>query len=366
MSIIQKSYRRQFLMQLASSAAVIASPKALAQTKRVRLVLALPTMSPVLANQTSVPEALGYFAQEGIRVEPVLAGAGGTSGAAQLVATGDQDIGSGSYSPLLSRIAEGQNLGLQYFYQQVRTFSLAMAANADGSVKTPQDLKGKLIGVANLGSETIAMAKYVARSVGLNPDTDIRFIAIGGGAQAAQAIRSKQVDIIAAPRAQISQIESLGIPLHYLTLPTKLRDLFGPGLYTRLDYIEKNRSTVVSMGRAVAKGTLFMLTNPEAAIRLHWKAYPQQVSQSIAFDKALEIALKTLVVQIEGLRFQPHESVTRFGEFRAESIAAVTDVFGLSAKSADVSRLFSNDLISEINSFDRDAIIQQARSYKVS
>lgn len=356
-------HRRQSLALLAGTACAIGAPPALAQARRVKYILSIPTMSPIVANQTSVPTALGYFEEEGIRLDPVLAGAAGIVGATQLVASGDQDIGSGSYFPLLTRASEGQDMGLSFFYLQVRSYAMAIAVNDDSPVKSIDDLRGKLIGVSTLASEGVPVSKFVARNAGMS-EAEFKFIAIGAGAQAAQAMRSRQVEAYAGPRSQIAQAEVAGLKLRYLPLPSRLRDLFGVGLFARRDFLAKNRATVVAVGRAVAKGTLFVISNPEAAIRLHWKAYPQQVPQGLPFEQALANARSTLDVQLASVRFQEYEKVDRFGEYRPESTAALLDVFGW--KLPDPQRYFTNDLIAEINAFDRNKVIEQARAFKVS
>lgn len=356
--------RRHLFGVIGGAIATLGAPAVHSQSKRVRLILGIPTMLPIVANQTSVPTALGYYEQEGIIAEPVLAGAGGTSSAVQLVARGDQDIGSASYTPLLVRAGEGQDMGISFFYLQVRAFVISLATPADSLLSNFAQLKGKLVGVSALGSETSAVLRFLARESGLNLDTDLRQIAVGTGAQAAQALRAREVDAYIAPRSQLAQIEALGLKLKQLPLPNRLRYLFGPGLFARRDYIERNRATVVGMGRAVAKGTVFMMTNPEAAIRLHWKAYPQQVPQGMPFEQALGNALQTLRVQIDGLRFQDHEQVTRFGEYRTESVRDLMDVYGLTDRIQNPARIFNNDLIAEINNFDKEKIIQQAQSFK--
>jgi NitT/TauT family transport system substrate-binding protein len=174
------------------------------------------------------------------------------------------------------------------------------------------------------------------------------------------------VDVYVAPRSQVVQIETLGVPLRSLALPAKMRDLFGVGLFARRDFLQKNRAVAVGVGRAVAKSTIFMMTNPEAAVRLHWKAFPEQMPQGIPVEQALENGVKTLRTQMETLRFQDHESVRQFGLYRPEAVAALLDVFGWVGKVQNPAAYFSNDLIAEINAFDQEKIVQQARSYKVT
>lgn len=358
--------RRNVLGLMAGSAATLAAPALrAAEPKRVRYVLSIPTMSAIVSNQTSIPKLLGYYEEEGVLVEPVLAGAGGTTAAIQLVSTGDQDIGSGSYTPLMTRAAEGQDMGVSFFYLQVRSFALDVAVQADGPLKTLQDLKGKLIGVPTLANEGVSVTRFLARDAGMNPEADLRFIAVGAGAQAAQALRSRQVDAYVAPRSQVVQIQTLGLQLRSLPLPAKMRDLFGVGLFARRDYLQKNRATAVGVARAVAKSTIFLMTNPEAAVRLHWKAFPEQVPQGLPVEQALQNGVRTLRTQMETLSFQDHETVRQFGQYRPEAVGAVMDVFGWAGKVQNPNSYFINDLVAEVNAFDREKIVQQARNYTV-
>jgi NitT/TauT family transport system substrate-binding protein len=358
--------RRDALTWLAGAGASAAAPALrAAEPKRVRYILSIPSMTSIVANQTSIPRLLGYYEAEGVRVEPVLAGAAGVTGAVQLVATGDQDIGSGSYTPMMTRAAEGQDMGLACFYLQVRNYAMTYAVPADSALRGIADLRGKLIGVPTLANEGVPLSRFLARDAGMDPQADLRFIAVGAGAQAGQALRSRQIDVYVAPRSQVTQIETMGIALKVLPLPTRMRELFGVGLFARRDYLKSQRATAVGVGRAVAKSTIFAMSNPEAAVRLHWKAYPEQMPQGMPPEQALDNAVKTLRTQFEGLRFQEHESgVTQYGRYRPEAVAAVLDVFGWSAKIANPQSYFTNDLIDEINAFDREKIVQQARAWR--
>lgn len=364
-SSLPRLRRRSALGLITAAAASASAPGVFAAPRRVRYVLGIPTMSVAVANQTSIPRLLGYYDQENVNVDPVLAGAAGVSGAIQFVAAGDQDIGSGAYSPLMARAVQGQDMGVAFFYQQVRAYVVEIAVIADKPIRSVADLKGKLIGVPALGNEGVAMTRYAAREARLDPDNDIRMIAVGSGAQAGQALRSGQVDAYVAPRSQIAQLEGLGLSMRGLPGSPRFKDLFGPGLFARRDYIRKNRQAVVGVGRAVAKSTLFLIHNPEAAIRLHWKAHPEQVPQGIAPDKALQDNLRVLRVQIQTLRLQEQDTHGQFGYFRPQSLAAMLDVFGWN-KVANPSDYFTNDLIAEINAFDQAKVIEQARTFKLT
>ena len=296
MSIIMTTTRRNFTIGSAATLTALGlsggRPRAQAVVK-VRYIVALPTLSLVTANQTSVPTQLGYYAAEGIALEPVAAGQGGVAAATQLVASGQQDVGSGTQSAILSRAAEGQDLGLVFFYNQIRDFHYVVATLPDSDINALSDLKGKTVGVSTLASEGAVVARYFMRESGLAPN-DISLLAIGAGAQALNAIRTNQVQAIVNLEAAFAPMEALGQSFKYLPNPPSTEEVFGPGLYVRRDYLAANRKTLVGVGRSVAKSTVFLMHNPEAAVRIHYKAYPEQMPKGISEEQALRDGARTL------------------------------------------------------------------------
>ena len=331
--------------------------------QKIRYVIALPSMFLVTANQTSVPTYLGYFKEEGIEIEPVAAGTGGVVAATQLVASGQQDVGSGTQSVLVARAAEGQDLGLSFFYNQIRDFHYVLAVLPDSGITDIKQLKGKTIGVSTLASEGIVTGKYFLRSVGVDPN-DVTFVAIGGGAQALQAIRSGQVAAISNLESAFVPMEALGQKFTYLPLPAGTADVFGPGFFARKDYIAANRKALIGLGRAIAKATLFVMTNPEAAVRIHWKAYPEQKPKGISEEQALKAGVRTFEVQKKGFEFRPDEPKL-WGNFTAKSWAGYLEIYGLTSKISDPSKFYTNDLIAEINKFDAQKVINDAKNFKM-
>lgn len=331
----------------------------------VRYIIALPAMLLVTANQTSIPTLLGFYAEEGLKIEATAAGQGGVSVATQLVASGKQDVGSGTHSAIMARAAEGKDLGLSFFYNQIRDFHYVIGTLPNSGVKTMADLKGKQIGVDTLATEGAVIARYFARTAGLDPDRDVTLVAIGRGAQALQAIQSGQVAAISNLEAAFAPMIAAGQEFAFLPLPAGTEKVFGPGLFARREYIEANRKVLVGLGRAVAKSTLFMLHNPEAAVRLHWKMFPEMKPQGIPEEKALKEALNTLRLQSKGYAFLADEPQL-FGRYRPESWHAYLKVYGLSSKIPNPELFYTNALVEEMNNFDRQKIIDMAKSYRVN
>src|SRR5258708_36754834 len=57
------------------------------------------------------------------------------------------------------------------------------------------------------------VARAITANNGMNPDRDVRIVAIGEGSQAAAMVRSKQVDALSIYDTQYTLIENAGVKL---------------------------------------------------------------------------------------------------------------------------------------------------------
>jgi NitT/TauT family transport system substrate-binding protein len=327
---------------------------------KVNYIFAFPAISTIVSNQTSIPSYYGLFEKEGLEVEQNVS-SGGASAAIQLVTNGDQQVASGSIDQVLVRAAAGEDLGLTLFYNQIRRNNTTLVVNQDSPIKTIADLRGKTVGVQSLGSAPEKTLRVVMRDAGLNPDTDVTFVAVGIAAQALQALRGGEVDAYVAALGTVSTMEALGEKFFYPEMPAYLRESIGPGLFTRRDMLESHREQLIGIGRAVAKATVFVKANPEAAVRIHWHVYPEQVPQGLGFDEALANAVDGLVRQIDLLEFQPGETEKKYGYMSDAAIAQLKRIQG--ADDVDSSLYFSNALVDEINDFDPAEMEELAKAF---
>jgi NitT/TauT family transport system substrate-binding protein len=72
---------------------------------------------------------------------------------------------------------------IKNFYTAYQTPGYAIALPADSPIQKLADLKGKTIGVTNMASAGVIIARVLAAASGLNPDTDINLVVAGEGAQ---------------------------------------------------------------------------------------------------------------------------------------------------------------------------------------
>src|SRR5206468_3887253 len=78
-------------------------------------------------------------------------------------------------------------------------------------IQTAADLRGKTIGVSALSSGAVPVARAIVSSGGLNPDADVKWLAVGIGGPAALALRQKNIDAMALWGDFQAGLENLGL-----------------------------------------------------------------------------------------------------------------------------------------------------------
>jgi NitT/TauT family transport system substrate-binding protein len=306
---------------------------------------------------------LGYFAEEG--VDPDIHFARGGSEVAQAVATGQATLGVTTVDPLLSAAAKGTDLGLigVYLYFQQNIYQIAVLR--ESPITEIAHLKGKRIGIISFGNPSEVYAKAALREVGLDPAADATYLPTGVVEQVGVALRTGQVDAISNVDFTFVAIENAGVPLRLLPHPPRLAKLFGQVLTVRGEVLRDDRRTVVGLARAIAKATVFTMANPEAAVRLHWKMYPDQRPRNKTEVEALKDALRTLAVRdrawsIEGA------SVRKWGYLDPGRWDVIVKFLGLEGKVGNPERFFTDALLDDVNRFDEGKIRGQAKAYRVT
>lgn len=234
-----------------------------------KLVVQNGAAAPALDTaRLDVAKSLGFFAQEGLDVQ-IRYGAGAGL-AAQLTANNQVDVSVITYEPII--IGHGKGLNGRIFYQTTSRLIYYIAVLEDSSINTAADLKGKKIGVVSLGSAATTVSKSILRSAGLTA-ADATFLPAGFGDQAANALRSGQVDALALWDGGYASMVSSGMKLRFIRHP-KLLDGGNAGLFASDQTIAQRADDLRKFARAYTKATIFMEANPDAAIRIFWKANP--------------------------------------------------------------------------------------------
>src|ERR1051325_11056482 len=129
---------------------------------------------------------------------------------------------------------------------------------AGGSIKRPEDLRGKRIAISRIGGNTHYFTIQALRRYGMEPNKDFSFIQSGGDPEAFAALYAKQVD--AAALTPPTDAQALAKGFHYV--------LYGPDLripYAATAFVTR-RSIIANRSPAIAQ---FMKAMAEAAKIMH-------------------------------------------------------------------------------------------------
>ncbi|HEX7156330.1 MAG TPA: ABC transporter substrate-binding protein, partial [Burkholderiaceae bacterium] len=309
----------------------------------------------------AIATRMGWYARDGIRVE--LVPVSGSTDCVKFVATRELPYSLPSVEPLA--IIRAQGVKARIFYTAYEGNIYGIAVPDASPIGALADLKGKSIGVTSMASGGVVVARALAASAGLNPDTDIRIVVAGEGAQTAALLRSGQVDALSQFDTQYAMVENAGAKLRHLD--TRAIDGFpSNGLLALEETLQKRRREAVALAQGYAKGTVFAIANPEAAVRILWEVYPQTRPTGKDEATALRDDLHTLQARIANWKLDK-AGVTRWGESSERNYAAYVDFlqqWGVIRDKVPATDLITNDLIQEVNGFDAAQVAAEARAWR--
>ena len=336
----------------------------LAQDKPLKKVVFAVTTKDISVGHSahsSLPQVLGYWKEEGLDVTGTSV-EGSAAGMQQLAAGNLQVVSLGPEEIVIGR---EKGVKIKGFYVQARETIYRLVVPADSPLQKVADLKGKTIGVPSLASGSVPFAKALVASAGIDPEKDVKILAVGVGAPGRLALQQKQVDCLALWDTLQASIENSGMQLRRLDLPM-VQEMLGQTLAARDDQVTENAAILVGFARGVAKATVFGLANPEAAVRIHWKMYPETKPQTGDEAKALKDALNVFNARFM-LQRVDNRPDTRFGIGTLAQWEKLKSIFKdqkFIEGTVPAADLYSAALVDQINKFDRAAIVAQAKAYK--
>lgn len=270
---------------------------------------------------------LGYFRAEGLEVEIVESGGGGRT--LQAVVSGEADVASTAYQHLIALQAQGRVL--QGFVLQGRAPQMAfgISTRTMPGFKSVSDLKGRRIGVTELGSSTHFLARLVLSRYGIKSG-DVSFVGVGAGGSAQSAMRSGQIDAISTIEPLTTLLEQKGeIRVIYDTRTLRgTQEVFGGSmpaacLGAPIEFVQKHPQTVQALTDAVVHGLKWLRTaGPRDIIKVVPEAY--QLGEPglylAAFNKVRETLSVDGLFPEEGARTALRTLTSFESTFKAEKI----------------------------------------------
>jgi NitT/TauT family transport system substrate-binding protein len=351
--------KRSAIVALSGIVLAASASLAAAQTT-VRVAWCARTVSSAAAPY-AIATKMGWFAQAGIKVE--LVPMPGSTDCVKAVATKDVQYGLPSIEPLA--IIRPQGVKVKNYYTAYQANIYGIAVPDDSPIQTFADLKGKTIGVTSMASAGVIVARALAANNGFNPDKDIKIVVAGEAAQTAALLRSKQVDALSQFDTQYALTENAGAKLRLLDAKD-IANFPSNGLIALEERLANNRAEAVALAQGYAKGTVFAIANPEAAIRILWEVFPQTKATGKSEADAMRDDVKTLEARARSWRLES-VGAKKWGDNSVENYGAYIDFLvknGVLKEKAATMDLITNDLIEDINRFDQGEIEKMAKAYK--
>jgi NitT/TauT family transport system substrate-binding protein len=189
------------LLGIAAAVSLIAAPPISRGTTR-KLIVAKSIPNLMAYTPIDVAAAKGDFAQHDLTIEAIAFS--GSAGMHQAMTAGALDIALGSGSTMVNivngepAICIAQTLG--------PPVELSIIVPYDSPIRSTDDLRGKTVGVASVGSPTEWVVFELARLKGW-AKTDIKTVGLGGTQAAIAALRVRQVDAVVADTAVAYTLE---------------------------------------------------------------------------------------------------------------------------------------------------------------
>src|SRR4051794_21038543 len=173
----------------------------------------------------------------------------------------------------------------------------------DPAITTPEQLKGKAVGITKFGAQSHSGARLALRNWGLDPETDVQYLQLGGVPEILAGMETGAVQggVYTPPtniRARKLGFRVLG-DLGQMGIPFQ-----GTGLIGLQPYVDANAEVVRRVAKALGEGIKLYLTDDEAS-RTALAKYTrtedrEQLDESIAYYRS--VVQKIPYPSLEGLQ----------------------------------------------------------------
>jgi NitT/TauT family transport system substrate-binding protein len=213
---------------------------------------------------------LGYFNDQKINITLIDEGSG--QGSELEVLAGNVDAGSGSYSHPVELNAQGKKI------ETICQFGIApgeaemVATKKASSISSPADLKGRNLGVTDIGSGTQTLTEAILGKAGISAD-QAKYVAVGAGDTFIAAIKNGTIDAGMTTEPTITRLLQTGDAkvLVDLRTPQSTRSALGGdypfiGIFARNDWVASHQDAAQRVVNVYVKTLKWMKAHSAAEI----------------------------------------------------------------------------------------------------
>lgn len=362
--------RRTFLTMSALASATLGLPRLSQAATDIRQFRASLGSSVLSSNVCffwlGMHPKLNYYLEEDLVA--LWRGVQNQTQALGLLANKSQEVGGVGPSTLMGLAIKGTRVPLKVAYAHYQRNPYRGVTQKGGSVKTWADLAGKKVGLNSLGQlSTKWYAEAAVREAGADPKS-LTFVPVGVMAPAGVALKNGDVDAYVSHSTHTTRLSRLGFDVADMPAPGFAERSFDGGMTINSDFLadKANHEALAKFFRAVAKGAVFSFANPKAAIQIHYDIFPASLPKGIEYDKAVEDATNEygLVLPDMNVENTDHKSYGMMSQEKWETVAY--EIMQLDKKALPpLTEFYTTELLEEANDFDRKAIQQQAKDFKL-
>ncbi|HWH75915.1 MAG TPA: ABC transporter substrate-binding protein, partial [Candidatus Binatus sp.] len=200
---------------------------------------------------------------------------------------------------------------------------LSLVSRAD--IRSVKELKGKTIGVGSYGSTPDIIARMVVKHHGIEPETEIKLVALGSDAARLTALREGVIDVmIVAPPVDF-EAKKLGY-----NIISRAGDIFRfpyNGLATGMKKLSERPDEVKRILRAMLKANSFILKNREGTVQVlvNWAKSKPEFAEA-GYDSAVNVFSADGSIPEEGMRIVLENLRKSMNIARQIQLAEVSDM----------------------------------------
>jgi len=258
----------------------------------------------------------GFLKEEGIDAE-IIRVTGGAASAA--MSSGDLDSGTGM--SVGGAMTGALPVKVESCFVPAPVFALVARAE----VKSVQELRGKTVGIFTFGGLSIFGARVIAKHFGLDPDKDIKFVAIG--AVEGRFIRLTQGLVDAAILAPPLDSEAKKKGFNILARAEDILIFPETGLVAGVKKIQEKPDEIKRVTRAGIKANRYIRTNRDGTIQfiMEWLKVNKEVATA-TYDGVVKVYNEDPSICEKGLRVMIEERKTTLKITRDVALSEVADL----------------------------------------
>ncbi len=233
--------------------------------QKIHLSIMVGGLSKQIYLPNMLTKRLGYFDQAGLDVTLIDEASGQSSEDAVLA--GQVEAGSGSYNHTIELQAAGKKMECVVQLDIAPGEAEMVSTKEAGQIKSVADLKGKNLGVTELGSGTQTLTIALLHKVGI-PQDQAHYVPVGAGDTFIAAMQQGHIDAGMTTEPTISRLISSGVGQVLVDLRTPQSTeaaLGGPYpficVFMNNDYVNSHKDVVQKMVNAYVKTMKWISTH---------------------------------------------------------------------------------------------------------